>query len=173
MGEWLPLLSLAGTATSAYGQFQTGQNAKDVYEYNQQAAKYQSKYAQQRGEIEATKLEREGAKAMSRKRAIAGASGTVTGAGSNLDSLLNSQREIDLDAALIRYNANVDSYVSGQQADLFGAQADQFSQAGYLNAGATLLGGASKWDWKKKKSPLATYASGPPVAHRRPERALL
>ena len=157
MGTALQIISLAGTATSAFGQFQTGQNAKDVYDYNQQIAKYQSKAAQDRGELEVEALERNVSKVLARKRALAGKSGTATDVGSNLDSLIATRKEADIDANLIRYNADLESYSANQQASLYGAQGQQFAQAGFLNAGATLLGGVSKFDFKKKKSPLVNF----------------
>ena len=170
MGAILPIISLAGVGLSAYGQYRSGQDAKSVYEYNAALAKYESKYIQDAATIEQAQLEREVSSFMSRQRAIAGASGTVTDAGSNLDSLLRTRQEADIDAALIRYRADVGSWRAISQSNLLDTQGDQFGTASYINAGGTLLTGASKWDWKKKK-PLATSPvtrTGPRYAPGRP-----
>lgn len=154
-------IALAGTALSAFGQYQGGQNAKDVYEYNQQVAKYQAKYAQQKGEIEVAALERDVKGYIGRQRSIAGKSGTVTDAGSNYDAQLRTISEAELDASLIRYNADMESWAYKNEANLLGTQAGQMNTASYIGAGGTLLGGLSKWDYKKTqlKSPTAGTGS--------------
>ena len=149
-------VALAGTALSAFGQVKGGQNAADVYEYNQQLAKYRSKYAQQKGEIEVQALERDVKGYIGRQRAIAGKSGTVTDAGSNADAVARTRSEADIDASIIRYNADIESWMAENEANLLGTQANQALTAGYIGAGGTLLGGASKWDYKKTQ--LKTYS---------------
>jgi hypothetical protein len=159
MGAILGILGLAGTAVSAAGQYKSGQDAKDVYEYNQQLAKYQSNYIQEAADLEVAGLERDVKRFMGRQRAIAGKSGTVPDQGSNLHVLLQTRKEADLDAAIIRYKADIGSWSADSQASMLGTQASQFNTASYLNAGTTLLAGASKWDWKK--SQLKTYNPPP------------
>jgi hypothetical protein len=171
MGWVAPVANLVGTGISAYGQYRAGKDAGDVYEYNQQIAKYEAQYIKDRAAIEEAQLKRSLAKNISRKRAISGASGTVTDSGSNLDSLLQTVEEGELDAAILRYNAQIKSDAALSQSDLFGTQADQMYQAGILNTGTTLLNSASQYDWKKKSSyfrkpiPSTSY-SGPALSFR-------
>lgn len=152
-------IALIGTALSAFGQAKSGQDAKAAYEYNQQLAKYRADVAEDQGDIELAALERDVSGYVSRQRAIAGASGGVTDSGSNLDSLLRTQREADIDASLIRYNTKLAAWSARNQADLLGTQGSNVQSAAYIGTGSTLLGGLSRWDWKKTQ--LKTYQ--PPV----------
>lgn len=161
--SWLPqMLQLAGTGVKAYGAYRQGQDAADVYEYNRQIARYKADAAQKQADVETAALERQVAKTIGRQRAIAGASGTVTDSGSNLDALLETRRQADIDAALIRYNADLASYGYGAEADLLGLQAGQMRTGSYINVGSTLLAGASKYDYKKKtpKTKKPGYVKG-------------
>jgi hypothetical protein len=141
-------LSLAGTAISAYSQYKQGQDAKDVYEYNEALAEYQSQYIKEASELEVAALGRDVGDYVARQRAIQGKSGTVANIGSNADAIARSYREGDIDAALIRWRAGKDVEMSDRGANLLGTQANQVAKAGNINAATTLLGGLSKWDYK-------------------------
>jgi len=164
MGYVAPILNLVGTAAQAYGQYKGAKSASDVYQYNQAMSKYQADYAKDRGDLEVQLLERDIGKAISRRRAIAGKSGTDTGTGSNLDVIDTIRREGDFDAEIIRYNADVEAWSANQRANLLGDQADQFYQAGLLSTGTTLLSNASRYDWqnvfKQKKPKTPTTIRG-------------
>ncbi len=162
MGAAPAILSLLGTGVSAVGQIKQGRDAKDIFEYNQAVAQYQGKLAQDKADIEQGRLERDVKRTISRQRAIAGKSGTVSDSGSNLTTLIETQRQGDLDSAIIRYNADIASWGALNNASLLKTKGQQIETAGFLNAGATLLDGASKWDWKKyrPKTPLVPAGSG-------------
>ena len=162
MGWISGALSLAGTAISAYSQYKQGKDAKDVYQYNEALANYQAQYIKEASELEVAALERDVGNFISRQRAIQGKSGTVANIGSNADAISRSYHEADIDAALIRWKANKDYELAKQGADLLGTQAGQFGTAGWINAGTTLLGGLSKWDFKTSSLKTPTYSS-PPV----------
>lgn len=146
------IAGLIGVGISAFGQYKQGQDAAAVYKYNQALARYEAKYIQDSAKIEEEQLERQVSKYMGRQRALAGKSGTVSDSGSNLTVLEETRREADFDAAIIRYNADVGSWAALNQSNLLATQASQASTAGFINAGGTLLGGASKWDWKRTQS---------------------
>ena len=141
-------LALAGTAISAYSQYKQGQDSKDVYEYNEALAEYQSQYIKEASELEIQALDRDVGDFVSRQRAIQGKSGTVANIGSNADAINRTYAERDIDAALIRWRAGKDVEMSDRGANLLGTQANQFARAGNINAATTLLGGLSKWDFK-------------------------
>lgn len=166
MGWVAPVASLVGTGVSAYGQYKAGKGASDVYDYNKQMARYEAKYIQDRAAIEEARLNKDVSRHISRQRAIAGASGTSTNTGSNLDVLTETVNEAELDAAIIRYNADVQSSAALSQSNLYSTQADQAYSSGILNAGTTLLGGASKYDWKKKPLPTPFYPGRPATSTR-------
>ena len=158
-------LSVIGTGISAYSQWKQGQDAKDVYEYNEALAEYQSQYIQEAADLEIEALTRDVGNFVSRQRAIQGKSGTVSNTGSNADSIARSYNEADIDAALIRWRASKDIEMSDKGANLLGTQANQFGRAGTINAATTLLGGLSKWDYRRStltspySSPTPAYAT--------------
>ncbi len=154
-------LSVVGTAIDAYGRWKEGEDARDVYKYNQAIAEYQADYIRKAAELEIEALNRNVSDFVSRQRAIQGKSGTVANIGSNLASIKQTYAERDIDAGLIRWRADKEADLVERGADLYGTQASQFRTAGWINAGTTLLGGLSKWDWKSK-SKSALYTS-PPV----------
>jgi len=155
-------LSLAGAAISAYSQYKQGQDAKDVYEYNEALAEYQSQYIKEASELEVAALERDVGDFVARQRAIQGKSGTVANIGSNADAINRTYMERDIDAALIRWRAGKDIEMSDRGANLLGTQANQFARAGTINAATTLLGGLSKWDFKTSALSTSSYKK-PPV----------
>ena len=144
------IVKVAGTVISAYSQYKQGQDAKDVYQYNEALAEYQSQYIKEASELEIAALERDVGSFVSRQRAIQGKSGTVANIGSNADAINRTYRERDIDAALIRWRSGKDVEMAEKGANLLGTQADQFAKAGSINAATTLLGGLSKWDYKTK-----------------------
>lgn len=159
----LQTISLVGQGIGAFGQYQGSQNAADVYEYNAQVAKYRSQYAQDRSKVELARLSRSVESHISRKRAIAGKSGTVTDSGSNVDVRERVRDEAEIDASIIRYNADIESWAAENEADRLNTQADQIRGAGYVGVGSTLLNAGSRYDWKK--GPFATKR--PTIAERK------
>ena len=85
-------LSLLGTGIQAYSQYKQGQDAKDVYEYNEALAEYQAEYIEESADLEIAALGRDVSRYVSRQRAVQGKSGTVSNIGSNLDSIASSYR---------------------------------------------------------------------------------
>jgi len=162
MGYVAPILSLVGTGVQAYGQYRGGKNASDTYKYNQTMAKYRSKYAKDRGELEVKLFERDLGKAISRRRAIVGKSGFAE-SGSNLEVLETMREEGEFDADIIRYNAELEAWSANEQKDLLGTQADQFYNAGLLASGTTLMNNASRFDWKNAFKPRGTATSYNPT----------
>ena len=160
--SWGAALQLASTAISAYSDYKQGQDAKDVYEFNEALAEYQSQYIKEASELEIQALDRDVGDFVARQRAIQGKSGTVANIGSNAGAINRTYMERDIDAALIRWRAGKDIEMSDRGANLLGTQANQFAKAGNINAATTLLGGLSKWDYKT--SNLSTpYSKSPPV----------
>jgi hypothetical protein len=162
MGYFDSALKVIGIGVSAYSQYKQGQDAKDVYEYNEELARYQAQYIQDASEIKIAQLERDVSKHISRQRAITGKSGTVVDKGSSADVQAQTLREKDIDAGIIRWRTGRLVEMAEKGANLLGTQADQFAKAGNINAATTLLAGASSWDWKT--SQLKTgFTNKPPV----------
>ena len=78
--SWLEAgMNLIGVGVEAYGQYKGGQDAKDVYEYNQAIAEYQAEYIRQASGKDIEALGRDVKAFVGRQRAIQGKSGTVPG----------------------------------------------------------------------------------------------
>ena len=163
MGFFDSALKIIGIGVDAYSQYKQGQDAKDVYEYNEELARYQAQYIRDASEIELTALERDVGKHISRQRAITGKSGTVVDKGSSADVQAETLKEGEIDAGIIRWRAGKLSYMAEKGADLLGTQGDQFSTAGKISAGTTLLGGLSSWDWKTSQLKSGFTYKKPPV----------
>ena len=152
MGLFSSALSVIGTGISAYGSYKSGQDAKDVYEFNQELARLQSDYIQEASEVELAQLERDVGEFVSRHRAVVGKSGTVSNIGSNQDVIDRAYQQGDIDAGIIRWRTNRLSEMADKGANMLGTQGNQMEFAGNLNAATTLLGGLSKWDWKTSQA---------------------
>jgi len=163
MGLLSGALKAIGIGVSAYGQYKQGQDAKDVYEYNQELARYQAQYIQDASEIEIAQLERDVSEYISRSRAITGKSGTVVDKGSSADVQAETLRQKDIDAGIIRWRTSRLVEMANKGANLLGTQANQFATAGNINAGTTLLAGLSSWDWKTSTLKSGFTYSKPPV----------
>ena len=159
-------ITAAAAATSAYGSYQSGQYTKEVYEYNAAVARQEAEYQQQKADIEAQLLQRQLSEAKARQRAIAGKSGTAVDVGSNLTALLSSDQQAEIDARLLRYGADINSWRSISQAGLQRDQAGYASRAGNLQAGTTILESLTQYDWRKTFEDPALSKS--PLGNRRP-----
>lgn len=153
------ILSTAGTVLNAYGQYKQGQDVKEVYDYNEELAKFEAKYSQERADIETEQLKRDVTRYIGTQRAIQGASGTVVDTGSNLDAVIATEKEAAIDAAIIRRGAQVEQELALKRAKTLDKQGAAASTAGFINAGATLLSGLSKWDFRKSELTKTTQTS--------------
>lgn len=114
------ILDAVGLGVQAYSQYEQGQDAKDVYEYNQAIAEYQAQYIRDAADLEIAALDRDVANFIGRKRAIVGKSGTVANIGSNLESIKSTYSERDIDAGLIRWRSDQDANLVEKGANLLG-----------------------------------------------------
>ena len=165
----MAVASFAGTALSAFGQVQAGQQAAAAAEYNAAVARNnqiiadrQAEDALKRGQV-AEEEQRRRTRAMAgTQRAALAASGIQLDQGSPVDILSDTAQFGELDALTIRNNAEREAYGYRVQGMNFGAEAGlQQSRAGsamssaLIGAGGTLLSGAaSSYDrydtWKRR-----------------------
>lgn len=66
-----------------------------------------------------------------------------------MDLIDQIRKEGEIDAALIRHGGEVGSWKSESESQLYKSQAHGQKTAGYLNAGATMLGATSKIGYNK------------------------
>lgn len=147
-------LMAAGTAMSAYGQYQQGQAADDAAKYNAKMADYGAQDAQRRGEEEAAAIQRNASSLKSAQRAAQAARGLDVSYGTAADLQDETDFFGQMDAATARYNAAQQAWNYRAQGSLARAEGRAAKYEGMLGATGTLLSGAgqvaSKWPTKTK-----------------------
>jgi hypothetical protein len=147
----------AGGIGKAISAISTGESQQQMFDYqagianlNAQIASQNSNYATQIGELQAADAGISGAQKMGQIKAAQGASGLDVNTGSAVD-VRNSQALVTgQNIAAIRSNAAKTAYDYRVQGVGFGAEAqlDTFagknaSEAGFINAGSSIIGTAS------------------------------
>ncbi len=147
---------VAGTAFSAIGAMQQAQAAQDqanynavVAENNAKLAEYKAQDAQQRGELEAQKVQREAAQLRGAQRATMAARGLSLSEGTPLSLLEQTDYFSATDVATTRTNAGKEAWANRVQKANFETEAMSnraaASSINPLMAGATsLISSASK-----------------------------
>lgn len=157
MCDPVTLLTVASTAVGAFGAVQEGKAAKRSSEYqarvaenNAQLNEFSARDAIIRGREEEKKQRRQASLLQSEQRAAAAANGIDIGFGSTLDNALDTAMLGELDALTVRSNAYREAYdfrvgASNNRADaeLTRLEGSNAESAGYLNAGNTILTGAT------------------------------
>lgn len=150
-------LAAASTVIGGIGQFQQGQAAASAAEYNAKIGEMnatlserKAKDALERGQREEQRKRMEVARLKGRQKATFAASGVDVAFGSPLDTLVDTAVLGELDALTIRSNAAREAYDFEVDAvNQRAGSALQRSRAGaartgsFLQAGGTVLGGAS------------------------------
>lgn len=128
--EWVVLaMLLAGTAATAYGQYQTGRTQKKIYEYN-------AAMARREAEIEEQRLKREKISLASKMRAGYSKAG-IQMTGTPLEVMDRAAKDIESDIALTRWKGEVES-------GLYSWKGRVAERSGIWGAGTTLLTGGAQ-----------------------------
>lgn len=139
--------SAAGAGLTAYGAYSSAQTQKKVAANNAAIADIQAQDAQNRGELNAQKSERQGSQVTGAQRATYAARGLDLGVGTPSDVIDQTNFFAESDAATARTNANKEAWALKSQAGNFQAQSDAINPG--LQLTGSLLGGASsvasKW----------------------------
>lgn len=130
MAVALPILAAVGTAVSLVGTLASS-NAQAS------SARQNADFAQQQSAVEQEQIRRQGQKTLGQQKAAAAASGVDIGNGSYQDVEADSQQQIQYDLLKSKWNGDVRAWQYRQQAG-------NASTAGFLSAGTTLIGGATK-----------------------------
>lgn len=148
--------TVAGTAVSAYGAYQSGQAQSKAASYQAQVAANNAQIASEQANLATQKGEQEAMSQSLKNRAALGgiiASEAANGVDVNSGSALNVQKSADVlglqDVQTIRSNAAIESYGFRSQGTAYQAQegldtseAQWAQNAGITGASASLLGGA-------------------------------
>lgn len=157
IGAAAPVIGALGTGLSVLGSIKQGQAAKSSAKYNSQIQQQNAKIAQQKaqmaGEEGAAKAAAEGLKTRAQVGAIKAAqaaNGVDINSKSAVDVRSSAAELGQLNAITIRSNAakeaygyQTDSASYKGQAELDKQQGKYAAQAGYIDAGTTLLGQGS------------------------------
>jgi hypothetical protein len=111
--------------------------------YQQKVAQGQARDAIDRGQAAEDAHRRKVAQFAGKQRATMGASGVELTSGSFADVLQDTAMLGELDALTIRSNAQREAYGYQSQAAVSGYEASAAKTAGWMNAGGSLLSGAS------------------------------
>ncbi len=143
-------IAFVGMAVQAAGQIKGGQDAAKTAEYNATVAHQEAKFQKKRTEHELAFQKEEV------ERIIGKAKVTGAGAGTGLSQTIFKSilTEAAIDEELIRTQGSINIWRATGQSDLLSSQADAFRTAGFVQGGSTILGGLSKYDYRRKTEPI-------------------
>lgn len=134
-------LMLAGTAVSAYGQYQQGQAASAEAKYQAQVQERQAQAAEQRTQLEQRRQAEQASRQKGALAAQLGASGAVTTAGAPLMIMAEQARQEDIEQGMIGWQGREEAGSLRRGAQMSRMKAKQARTAGSIGAGTTLLHG--------------------------------
>lgn len=151
MAEALPFFSIIGTAFSVISSISQGQNAKRAADYNAQINAQNAQIAQRNAADQNVQNTRENYLRLGAIRAAQGKSGGTGDSGSVLDVLGDVAGQGELDKQYTTYQGNLAArgYTNTAQLDTVSGQNAQ--TAGYLKAGAELMGGIGDYYYNKPR----------------------
>ena len=136
------VIALIGVAASTYAAYEQGETQQKFAKYNAKVAENQAAGERMRAEFTANQQREAHRRTIATQRAVYGTSG-VEMSGSPLLVIADSARQAELDAQIILAGGEARGIGFEAQAALSRFQGRQASTAGYVNAGSTLLSGAS------------------------------
>jgi len=146
------VVAIIAAAVSAYAAYEQGQTQQAIAKYNKKVAENDALAKRQAAGI-AAETERDKAKAiLAAQRASIGAAGILPSEGTPLLVQTDSAEKAALNESRIRYSGEVGARQSESEAIIQGYIGKRAAQQGYINAGASLLSGAS--------SSYSTYSKG-------------
>ncbi len=137
-------LAIGGGILKGGAGLSAGRAEGRASDFNALVADQQARQERQSAAAEARDYRRGENRKLASSTAARGAGG-VTGAGSPLLVEESTIREIALGSARLKYAGDVRSKRLQDEAELYRMRGKSARRAGYLNAGSSLLSGASSW----------------------------
>jgi hypothetical protein len=134
-------LMIVGTAVTAYGQYQAGQDKKAALDYNAQIEERNAQVRLEKAEYDANQKDKR-TRAVIASQRVAFAAGGFTVAGTPLDTLRDTATQGEMDRMAIMYGGEMDAENSRNQATLNRMEGKAASKAGKFAAAGTVLSGA-------------------------------
>lgn len=148
MGLFDAVTDVASSIGSALGSWKKGDDQSDSAK---KAEKEWKKEAKQRKKLTKLELQRHEQNkqriAGSIKVAAARSGDPVSAGGSSFEVFLDSMRQADLDAKIIKQGGKAQVGQALRTADSYGRDADDYQDAAMWQAGTTLVTNFSKMDW--------------------------
>lgn len=144
MAAAIPFIQGAAAVVGAINAIQQGRAQKAAADYNATISTQNAAIAQADAAAQAAQIDRENYLRLGQIRTAQGKSGGEAGSGSVLDVLgdVAAQGELDRQMALYGGEQRARGYANTAALDTFSGR--QAESAGYLRAGAELLGGGAK-----------------------------
>lgn len=138
-----PVLTVVGTAVSAYGTYQSMSQQSDMSKYNAQVAESQAEQVK-RETTERIKRQRDENDRFKKKQRAAYAKAGITGTGTPLAVMSQTASDLELAALDTAYEGQSRSQALMQKAAINDYQSKSFKRAAPLAVGTTILGGANQ-----------------------------
>jgi hypothetical protein len=135
--------AVAASAVSAYASYEQGEQQKKVAKYNQRAAENQAALEKEKGRLAAESERDRQRRLLATQHVRQAASGVLTTEGSPLVVAMDSARQAERDQQLIRFGTDVRATGWAAEAELQRSAGRWYQRAGTMNAGVSLLQGAS------------------------------
>jgi type IV secretory pathway VirJ component len=136
-------LGVAGLLASVAGTVYSASQEQKMADYNADVAAQNAQMAEDKAAYDAKMHNREVRRVLANQRSLYGKSG-LSEEGSPLLVMEDSLKQGAMDALAIRYGGDVEASKQRSQANLFRMQGKNIMTSGAINAGTTLLSGASK-----------------------------
>ncbi len=136
--------AVGGVAATAYGQIEQGEQAKAAADYNARVQENAAAYDLDAANARAAKIRKAGAIQQAEASASLAGSGVKLGEGSAVDINRTIGQQSELDAVNTMLTGKRNSESSMDQAGLLRSQGSNAEWSGYIGAGSTILGAASK-----------------------------
>lgn len=138
-----PILTVVGTAVSAYGQYQQMSAQEDMAKYNAEVAKTQAEQKRRETSEKVRRQRVENDRFKNQQRAAFAKSG-ITSTGTPLAVMSQTAADLELAALDTAYAGESQAQALMQQSAVNRMQADAFGRAKPLAVGTTILGGANQ-----------------------------
>lgn len=139
---WFAIIAALGAAFSAVSSIAQGNAQKKMYEYNAALAERQAEEERQAAKYAADREREQGEQLKARQRLLYNVSG-VELTGTPSDFLTDTAKKLEMDAAAIERGGQSKGTALQLQANLQRMQGGSARNAGWWNAGSSLLAGAT------------------------------
>ena len=134
-------LMIGGTALGAYGQYQAGQSAEAMANYNAKLANNEATAKEQQSHFETLEMSKQRDRLLASQRAYAAKTGAMISEGTPLLLMAEQAGEAELDILNNQRNRMLEAQALKSQATLDRYSGAQASYAGKVGAFSTLLSG--------------------------------